>query len=225
MDWSKVPTSWAEAVVWFAKKLGIGEEQVKARLAAAQPNSRVRATAAQLSMSSDAWEQSLAAEAAQTDLEEFKAALVKRLRTSWGARQYRIHLVHEENVNRAYSHALVQMMLTEEVRQVWPYWRFSAKLDDRTSHTCEFLNNVVRPAGEAWWMEGRIPPLHPRCRSYLDGLTLSEAHAIGVTTYWPPGRAVFGHGYGKFNEEWEPDLSQFPEELADIYRRRMGASG
>lgn len=43
----------------------------------------------------------------------------------------------------------------------FPYWRFTAILDNRTSHTCRDLNGNIYKVNE-----GPMPPRHPNCRSF-----------------------------------------------------------
>lgn len=182
-------------------------------------DSRTRAAYAQLS---------LAADALQVDdsqpFDELKAALIAKLRAAWGKDGHRISLVHIENVNAAFVHATVKVMDTDEVKAVWPYWRLNAVMDQKTSRICDSLNNVVRPAGEGWWYAGHIPPLHfGGCRSVIEGLTLKEAHKIGVTPYYPMIEAQ--HGFGHMNRAWTPDLSKFPPELTAIYSKATQSTG
>lgn len=154
------------------------------------------------------------------DFEEMKAALLDKLRAAWSKDGYRLNLVHIENVNAAYVRSTVAVLDTPEVRQVWPYWMFSAIMDSKTSRHCENLNGVVRPAGESWWYDGRIPPLHfGGCRSVIEPLTLDQAHKIGVTTFYPMSQG--DHDYGKMGE-WEPSLEDFPPELVAIYEKAVG---
>ncbi len=181
-------------------------------------DSLTRAAYAQLSMASDA----LAVDDCPFD--ELKTDLIAKLRAAWGKDGHRISLVHIENVNAAFVHATVKVMETDEVKRVWPYWRLNAVMDQKTSRICDSLNNVVRPAGESWWYAGRIPPLHfGGCRSVIEGLTLKEAHKIGVTPYYPMIEAQ--HGFGHMNREWTPDLSKFPPELTAIYSKATQATG
>ena len=173
-----------------------------------------RAAYAQLSMVSDTLDQ-----IDDAPMPELRDKLIVRLRRMWGKDGHRTSLIHIENVNTAFIHETVRTLDTPEVRKVWPYWTFDAVMDDRTSHHCEALDGVVRPAGEAWWYDGHIPPLHfGGCRSIIAGLSLSEAHRKGVTPYYPIIQPDYGFGR---MDSWEPDISGFPPELVEIYQEAL----
>jgi hypothetical protein len=158
--------------------------------------------------------------------DELRADLLARLRAAWDKDGYRNAKVHEENANVAFLHATVSVLATDEVKKVWPYWRLYNPLDQRTSQLCDALANTVRPAGEAWWYDGRIPPLHfGGCRSLIEGLTLKEAHDIGVTNYYPVVQGDVHHGYGYGKPDFHPDLSKFPPELRTIYEKAVSEDG
>ncbi len=181
---------------------------------------RVRAAYAQLAMAADA----LDLPDDDRPFEERRDELVEKLLSGWGKTGHRTALVHTENVNQAFLRATVRVLDTPEVKAVFPYWRFMATLDQRTSQFCDALANVVRPAGESWWYEGRIPPLHMGgCRSILEPLTMKEAHKIGVTQYYPLVAGDIHHGYGYANKSFQPDLSKFPPELVQIYVAAVNA--
>lgn len=167
-----------------------------------------RAAYAQLCLAVDALE------LGEGDFEAERDALVKRLRAAWGKDGYRIKAVHIENVAAAYVRATVEIMNTPELRAVFPYWMFSAA---GKSAPCQALNGVVRPAGEEWWFDGRIPPMHlGGCSSVIEPLTLDEAQKIGVTPYYPTTQAA--PGLGKVGE-FAPDVSGFPPELVAVYEK------
>lgn len=176
---------------------------------------RTRAAYAQLAMAADALE----LPDDDRSFEERRDELVDKLLSGWGKSGPRTELVHSENVNQAFLRATVRVLDTEEVKRIFPYWRFLAVLDQRTSQLCDALANVVRPAGEEWWYAGRIPPLHMGgCRSILEPLTMQEAHRIGVTPYYPLVTGDIHRGYGYANKEFQPDLTKFPHELVQIYQ-------
>lgn len=177
-----------------------------------------RAAYAQLTMVADAWD--APAPEANESWADLRQALVDKLRAAWGPDGFRRTYLVIENVNQAFLHASVRILDTEEVKHVWPYWGLFAVMDQRTSRICLALDKTVRPAGEAWWYAGHIPPLHfGGCRTLIEGLTLKEAHKVGVTPYWPIIEAQ--HGFGYIDREWEPDLSKFPPELMAIYSKAM----
>jgi hypothetical protein len=183
-----------------------------------ETDSRKRAAYAQLCMVDDAVDQIDEAR----PFDEMRDELVKKLRAAWDKDGNRTALIHVENTNAAFVHATVAVMESEAVRRVWPYWHFNAVMDQKTSQLCDALNDTVRPAAESWWYDGRIPPLHfGGCRSLILGITMKEAHRIGVTPYYPVVQGDVHHGYGYSRRGFEPDLSKFPAELTQIYDQAM----
>lgn len=180
--------------------------------------SKKRAAYAQLSMVDDALNEAHKLDSDAVPFEELRTELISHLRSAWDKDGYRTSYVYRENSNAAFVHATIAVQESEEVRAVWPYWWFNAVMDQKTSQHCDSLNNTVRPAAEAWWYDGRIPPLHfGGCRSLILGITMKEAHRIGVTPYYPLVQGDVHHGYGYARRGFQPDLSKFPAELTQIY--------
>ena len=110
-----------------------------------------RAAYAQLSMVSDTLDQ-----IDDAPMPELRDKLIVRLRRMWGGTGTGRRSSTSKTSTRRSSTKRCGRWIRPEVRKVWPYWTFDAVMDDRTSHHCEALDGVVRPAGEAWWYDGHI---------------------------------------------------------------------
>ena len=91
--------------------------------------------------------------------------------------------------------------------------------DHRQSPICKKLSNppVILPASDPWWAS-HIPPLHFRCRSAIRSLRKEEAEKRGVMKEAPDAKPDNGFGAAPGEEdEWEPDLTKYPTELAKAF--------
>jgi SPP1 gp7 family putative phage head morphogenesis protein len=138
---------------WFAPQSGDGPDEARGRTGAAKLLGALLA-----------WTLRLVAQA-QREGASIRAArelLSRRLRGAWGA-------TGESRASPAAgasTHDVLQRAQIEQriARLRAGAWRFVAVLDGRTTTVCASLNGLVRAKDDPWWI-GRIPPLHPWCRS------------------------------------------------------------
>jgi SPP1 gp7 family putative phage head morphogenesis protein len=99
-------------------------------------------------------------------------------------------------------------------RAAYPFWRFNAVLDDRTTQGCRALNGLTMPAKDERWA-GFVPPRHWRCRSHLDAVVHSEG--VNAPKRKPIAEYAGEGTFATLNEEWEPRPGNYPPDLWDIY--------
>lgn len=220
MAWP-IPKVFKKALAWFKGALGLTEQAQQEIEDRCARRAKVAACAAQLRMVQMVYEASQRGEAAGGDFDAWKADLVQVLRQGWSPDGYRTALVFDVAVQRGYAQGRVRAMLLKSVRKIWPYWMFEAVQDERTGFICDALHGVIRPAAESWW-ERRSPPLHPRCRSHIRGLSSDEAHRRGVTWWYPEPSAEAG--WGALDEEYVPSPEGVPPELWAIFARATADS-
>lgn len=156
-------------------------------------------------------------------LADFKKRVGKKLVSEWAGTVAnpgsRIETIFRTNVQTAYQAGRMREMLEPDTLELRPFWRFSAILDMRTSDVCAACNGTLLPARAGWWGT-HTPPLHHRCRSFIDCITMENAHAQGVTNH--PSRDSADNGFGSIEqlENWEPDLSGIDPGLLAVYRSR-----
>lgn len=211
------PRSSDDAVRWFRERLLMSDDEFNALAEASHDQAFTIAGVSQLDLVTEVWEALDRAVARGESFEDFRKRVSARLTAAWGREQpWRVETIYRTNVQRAFSAGRWVQMEHPAVKQARPYRRFSAILDLRTTITCRTLDGVVRPADDPWW-DGRIPPLHFSCRSLVVTLSKSE---VGDDPL-PPGPDVAAdEGFGGPPDvPWEPDLSRYPAQLQDEYRR------
>lgn len=107
---------------------------------------------------------------------------------------FHLRTVFETNVMSAYSAANWDMLHHPDVAGLFPYFRFEAVMDDRTSAICRFYHGVTLPADSPFWA-GHWPPLHHRCRSIVTALDVEVARGVEATPPGPDAPAL-GQGFG-----------------------------
>lgn len=158
-----------------------------------------------------------------TSFQDSKARIVGKLVEEWGmADSWRVETIFRTNVQRAYNDARYEVMTAPTVLEDRPYWRFDAIDDQRTTDICQRLDGTVRPADDPFW-KTHSPPTHFNCRSTLVPLTREEAEEEGITPEPPdsPPAEGFGHAPNTRGANWEPDYSQYPEDVAKELQRRV----
>jgi SPP1 gp7 family putative phage head morphogenesis protein len=212
------PRALDEAVQWFRDRLIMDDEEFQVLEDVTHDQAFTLAGVAQLDLVTEVWEALDRAVAHGETLRDFQARVSDRLAAAWGMeRPWRVETIYRNNVQRAYSAGRWQQMNEPAIKAARPFRRFSAILDLRTTTLCRGLDGTVRPADDPWW-DTHCPPLHHQCRSAVVTLSKSEA---GDAPLPPPPDIPPAEGFGSAPalEGWEPDLGEYPAELAQRFRR------
>jgi SPP1 gp7 family putative phage head morphogenesis protein len=163
-----------------------------------------------------------AAVAGGTSFEEFKTATKAKLVEHWGGEKPgRLETIFRTNVQTAYNGGRHAILSAPEVKRFRPYWRFDGIDDERQTEICDECDGTILAANDPWWTTHH-PPLHYNCRSVPTPLSEEEALAEGVDDP-PPNNPQDGFGTPPSVEgdDWEPDLTEYPEEIRQELRKRV----
>lgn len=112
----------------------------------------------------------------------------------------------------------------QEVIEEFPYMKFIAVQDDRTTDLCNALNGRVVRANDSFW-DTSYPPLHYNCRSrviavdedYLEKhkLRVSDGEKLGAKYKPAPG---FDNNP---LDAWQPDIKKYDKQLSNALNKEL----
>lgn len=174
---------------------------------------------ADLDLVTDVWEAIDQAVRDGETLEDFRERVGTKLEDAWGGENpWRLETIFRTNVQTAYSAG--RQVQNAAVRSTHPYIRYDVVDDGRTSDICTPLIDVVVKA-DSDFAAKHHSPLHFNCRTDEVAITEDEAHELGVTGDEDLPEVTPDEGFGAPLEDWEPDLSTRPAELASIYELKV----
>jgi SPP1 gp7 family putative phage head morphogenesis protein len=218
------PKRFEEAIDAFRKRVPIRKDEWETLTRQEREYAFTVAEVAQADLVTDVYEAIDKAISAGTTLEEFKRDVGAKLEDAWGEpRAARVETIFRTNVLGAYNEGRHAILTAPAVKEARPYWRFDAVEDSRTSDICDELDGTILPADDPFW-DSHTPPLHFQCRSVLTPLSEEEATDEGENDEAPDAEPDegFGAAPSREGEDWEPDLSEYPEEIADELGDRLG---
>ncbi len=173
----------------------------------------------QADLVSQVWEGIDAAIEDGTDFSVFQDAVGDELFEAWGAPDApRLEMVFRTGVNQAYNDGREEVFRDPAVLEARPYWRFELVDDDALCDQCGECEDVCLPADDPWWDEHR-PCLHPNCRCSFSAMTAQEAVDEGLID--PEDADIdpeVADGFGSDrDEDYSPDMSDYPDEIADHF--------
>lgn len=235
------PLRFEEAERAFATRVPMTEERFAELGTAARAKAFAIAGIAQLDLVFDIWRAVGDAIEAGSTLQEFAAqidALAER--RGWkGLTPHRVDNIFRTALQTAYSAGRYEQMTDPEVLERRPYWQYDAVNDHRTRPTHAALDGKVFRYDHPFWRQW-YPPNGYRCRCGVR--TLSEAQLIreGLVpeTEMPawvtrpdgvPQPLLPDPGFSDppeaFRDAPQPDLSKYPPELVEMWRRRQERGG
>lgn len=216
------PLRFEEAVAWFSARAVMTRAAWDALEVAARSRAFTVSGLTSLALLTEVHDAIGRAVAEGTTLADFKRTVGPQLADAWGApNAARVETVFRTNTQAAYNAGRYEQLNRRSVRAARPFWRFSAVLDGRTTDTCSPLDQVIRPAGDAFWST-HWPPLHFNCRSTVVSLSRGQAAAAGGVTEVPEGdgpAAGFGGTPDLAGAALAPPATA-PSPLADAWRAR-----
>lgn len=218
------PNAAQEAVRWFRDRLIMTDEEFQTLEDATHDVAFTVAGVNQLDLVTEVWEAVDKAIANGETLQDFQARVSDRLTAAWGKDQpWRVENILRNQAQRAYGAGRWAQMTEPVVVQARPYRRLSNIMDQRTSPICVDValggvGGTVLPADDPFW-RSHVPPLHHGCRSHIVTLSEAEAKEDGVTPTPPATPAAAGFGSAPdVGPPFEPELDEYPPELAAAYR-------
>jgi SPP1 gp7 family putative phage head morphogenesis protein len=154
--------------------------------------------------------------------EEFKADAGAKLEAHWGGEKPgRLETIFRTNVIGAYNSGRHAVLSAPEVKRFRPYRRFDGIDDDRQTDICDDCDGTILPADDPWWLT-HTPLLHFNCRSVVVPLSEEEALAEGIDEPPPVDPADgFGTPPSSDGPDWEPDITEYPEEIRATLEERL----
>lgn len=212
------PRQYDAAAAWFRDRVPISDEEWEALQGKLREQAFKIAGVAQLDIVTQVWEALDRAIADGTSFDDFKDEVTASLSGAWGgAYPYRVETIFLNWTQRAYSAGRYETMTAPAVKQMRPFWQFLN--GDPVSDICVASDGTILPADDPWWADHN-PPLHHRCKSGVISLTAEEA-GDDVDDTPPDVDADDGFG-GAPTNDWDPDLSDYPGELASAYQEKSG---
>jgi SPP1 gp7 family putative phage head morphogenesis protein len=158
--------------------------------------------------------------------DEFKKTVGGALESEWAGSvenpPARIETIFRTNVLEANNAGRHAQMTDPAILARRPFWQYVDVDDARECPICNACHGTILPADDPWW-QSHTPPQHFQCRCRFRPLTAAEAKARGVTI--APTQLQADDGFGAPPAElappWQPDLSAYPPELAEIARQKM----
>lgn len=201
---------YSDALAFWRKKAGLTNAEVKEATLAQREVAETAADLTQLEQVTTVWEAIEDAIEDGSTLADFKRDARAALEDFSDAQ---IETIFRTNVQTAYSAGRQKQQSDPAVLEAFPYWQFVAVLDGRTSEICSECADTILRADNPWWDEHQ-PPLHHNCRSTVRALDEEEAEKLGVDSEGATVNPREGFGGSLVEDQsFEPDLSEFPDEL------------
>lgn len=212
-------TAAAAAIEWLRDKLVMSDEEFYALTDKARSRAFAVSGVADLDVVSQVWGEIDRAVDGGESYQDFAMRVTEVLADAWGGEDpARLETIFRTNVQSTYSAGRWYQNSLPAVRASHPYSQFVAVLDSRTTDICEGLHGTVLRSDDPFWSTHQ-PPLHFACRSDIVPLTEDEANEEGVDEKAPDGDADVG--FGAADDEWVPDVSSRPPELASLYELKL----
>lgn len=225
--------AFAAALAALRKRVPITDEAFRALLTANHERSFTIANVNSLDLVTQVWEALQAAVQGEIEFRDFKKTIGKQLLEAWGVpskkvASHRLATTFRNGVQQSFNHGRWQQLEDPDLKELRPYRMFDSIRDGRTTKVCKDCNGTILEADDPWW-NSHVPPLHHACRSHVRSLRASVAKRKGITTSPTPSKPQKGFGDRPSGAapsvaDVTPDLSQYPAELARIYRRKTSKS-
>lgn len=211
------PESFDEAVYWFRKRVPMTDAEYEKLDADAREKAFTVARVAQLDVVAQTWDALDRAISEGTSYEDFRKEMEPALTAAWGGeRPWHLETIFRTNTQLAYGAGRWTELTQPAIMKARPFWKLSVIMDGRTSDICAALANTVLPADDAFW-QTHNPPLHHNCRTGI--IALTEQQGAGQETDKTPSTdSADGFGLAPSEQEYAPDLKEYPSPLVAIYK-------
>jgi len=149
--------------------------------------------------------------------EKWRDEVGPNLTRAWGGEDApRVETTVRNWIMRSYNEARWHQQTSPAVKKLRPYGRFDAvRPTPDPTPVCTSWNDKVMEI-EEFAKLGLQPPLHHRCQSSIQSLTRRAAERAGIITPsdGPGDRAQ--KGWGKYQDEWEPDIDEVDDIVPDL---------
>lgn len=221
-------TPFEEAIAWFRRRLSMPARQFYQLSAASRRRAWTVSNVAKMDVVHDVWRAIDRAVTEGRSLEDFQREVKEKLMDSWVGTTinpaHRMETIYTTNVQSAFASGRYAQQTDPDVLRARPFWMYDALLDARTSDICRAMHGTILPADHVFW-RANYPPNHFNCRSGVRSLTRRGAERRGGVSPQAP-RAVADAGFAAAPsvEEWDPDLSKYPQRVVREYQRALGGN-
>lgn len=132
--------------------------------------------------------------------------------------------IFRTNLQTAYNVGHYKQLTDPEVLKARPYWQYEAVEDAHTRPSHLAMNGRVYPADHPVW-DTWFPPNGFRCRCTVRSLSRRQVEREGlkVEQDMPQDVVPDQHFLGNpAKTSWKPDLTGFPESIAEAFKDREG---
>lgn len=209
------PARFEEAIAALRRRAPLADAEWKALEASERSRSFGVAAVTQAEIVQDLRDAIETAISGEQTFAEFEERALGILNASGQTTAATLENIFRTNTLSAYNAGRYEIFNDPVNREMRPYWRFEAILDDRTDADCEDCDGVILPADDPWWAT-HTPPLHFCCRCTFTALDPEEAAEEGVDDEGPDAEAGEGFGGAPTDDDWEPDSSRFDDDVAAV---------
>lgn len=218
----RIPKFVRSAVQWFSDRISKAASVPVEYEFAEQPNKRapVVAAAAQLDTANRLRKRIDVLEKKDTPIPEAKREMYELLRDLGCEPAARApQPVIQEEIQKRFARTRSEILSLDFYRAAYPFWRYVATLDERTTEGCRALDGLTMPSSDPRWV-GFVPPRHWRCRAHV----IAVVHSVGAQAKkTQPLEEFAGEGdFGTLIEDWEPRPGDYPADLWAVYAEAKG---
>jgi SPP1 gp7 family putative phage head morphogenesis protein len=220
------PQRFEEALAWFRARVVVTPDEFRALSEEARRRAVTVSGVNQLDLVNDVVTALDKAVEQGMDFAEFRKQVGDRLERAWGDKvrdpAWRLENIYRTNVQSAYSAGRFKQQSDPDVLKARPFWLYDAVLDSNTSAICRGLNGTLLAADHPRWSEIYPPNHFGGCRSAVRSLTRAAAERRGGVTGEPTQKPDAAFAHAPELDDYQPDLSKYPEELRVAYQRQRG---
>jgi len=223
-DVSAEPSAFPEASSWFRSLIPMTDSDFEALSEAERGRAFTVAAAEQLTIVQALHDEIARSLETGEPFEVFAKRIKQRLRDTWGkASSARLETVYRTNVQTAYGVGRWYQQQDAEITSVRPFMLFDGVEDSRQSEICQQRNGIVKRHDDPY-VAANWPPLHQRCRSQWQSISLRRAEALGLTPIGDEGIDPPAEGFGiapPFRSDWRPDPADYSPALMRIHDAKV----
>jgi len=131
---------------------------------------------------------------------------------------WRLKTIYRTNLQTGYMRGRYQHQVKVTNRRPW--WMYDAVNDSNTRPSHAENDNEVRRHDDPWW-DSHYPPNDWGCRCGVRTLSDRQLESRGLSPATGPGEDFAGEGwdYNPGKESFEPDLADYPDDIAEEFRK------
>lgn len=131
---------------------------------------------------------------------------------------WRLKTIYRTNMQTSYMRGRHQHQ--KKVSDRRPWWMYDAVNDSNTRPSHAAKDGTIKRHDDAWW-DSNYPPNGWGCRCHVRTLSDRQMERRGLepTEGTPDDIASEGWDYNPGSDDFEPDLSKYPDDIAEQFKR------